>query len=92
MDGEPYIVKPALTKKVVGYHKICGRCKSVLALYAVQMNFDGVTTVICPVCNLSVKFTGDDGFVFPDVKMVYGETKNGQGKKEDKCGPAEGND
>lgn len=95
MNGDPYNIKPGYVRRVVGYHKFCGRCKSVLALRLGQVNFNGVTAVTCPVCQLTVKFTGDDGFIYPDVKTVYANDikKVGNGtEEENECGQTEGND
>ena len=53
------------------YSRECPHCHSVLELSVDRMNFNGVTWVDCPLCDMPVKFTDDKGFLLPYVDVVH---------------------
>lgn len=53
------------------YSKHCPQCLSIVRLTVDEINFNGVTTVPCPVCHGAIKFTGDYGKILGDVSAAY---------------------
>lgn len=70
-------------KGVLSYKKKCPRCGTIVKLTTDEMKFDGVTAVSCPTCLLSIKFTGDLGFVGPEIRTEH--EKHYKEIKDDKC-------
>jgi len=72
-----------LAKGTLSYTKKCPRCGTYVKLTTDELNFDGVTVVHCPTCDLAIRFTGDLGFVGPEIKTEH--EKQFKEINDDKC-------
>ena len=55
----------------LSYSRICPCCRTIVRITTDEMNFHGVTSVLCPMCGMGIRFTSDLGFILSDVTTNY---------------------